>query len=302
MLGSMDFDSGVAASKCGKQHGENILVKYLEAFSKDMQSQFGAMEAGIYAVTSLLIVVGYHMMSDGIFSSIVTLASVLQLLGLVLTLVKVQKTKTFGILSMKSLQMYIPVYVLRLSCTLFNEGYLPVDVSGDWAYQTADCCCLAVVVFLLWKAQRDPTVQEEQWFPVGYLTVLCMVFALLCHPCHNLDSWSDVWWTSSVYLETFVMLPQLRIIAAQNKVESLTSHAIACTGVYRSLNFYFWFVAFGELFSDCCPSHMPAYFVVVALGISMIMLCDFLFYYMRALAAQGSLSNLTLPSFQFMEV
>ena len=28
----------------------------------------------------------------------------------------------FGSLSVKSLQMYVPVYTLRLMCTLFNEG------------------------------------------------------------------------------------------------------------------------------------------------------------------------------------
>lgn len=206
------------------QQGDNILNKYWNAFSKDASDQLGATEAAIYTVGALVIVVGYHIASDGIFSSIVTLASVIQFLGLVLTLVKVSKNGIqfflaqqvnftfficlvfvcqnhcrhnvkcvakigFGVVSITSLRMYIPVYILRLMCTLFNEGYLPVDTSGDWAYQTADVASLAVVIFLIWKADNDFNVIQEDYFPSFWCTVGCVLFATVCHPCHNMGQW-----------------------------------------------------------------------------------------------------------------
>lgn len=277
-----------------KTKNDSIVNKYWNAFSKDATDQMGAVEAAIYAVMALVIVVGYHMWSDGIFSSIVTLASVVQFLGLVLTLVKVSKNG-FGVLSITTLKMYVPVYVLRLSCTLFHEGYLPVDVSGDWAYQTADIASLAVVIFLIFKSKYDLNVAEEDYFPSHWTTIGCFLFACVCHPCHNMGQWSDVWWTAAVFLETFVMLPQLRLLAVRKSVEGVTSHSIACTGVHRALNFYFWIVCNDELVHGC-PSSIPMYFVVGALAMQTLLLCDFMFYYLKAVVHRASAGSIQLPS------
>ena len=53
---------------------------------------------------------------------------------------------------------------------------------------------------------------------------------------------SDVWWTASIFLETFVMLPQLRLMAVRKSVEGVTSHAIACTFLTLSLRNVFTFL------------------------------------------------------------
>lgn len=267
--------------------------KYANALAKDVVKQIGVLEGSAYLVCILFVCVGYHMFSDGIFSCIVTLASVIQLLGLVLTLLKVIKQRSFGMISTKSLQLYIPVYILRLSCTLFNEGYLPIDRSGDWAYQVADIASLGVVLVLLARAMNNPTVQEEQ-FPVAACLAGCFILACLIRPCHNLGTWSDVTWTTSVYLETFVMLPQLRLVAKKNNVESLTSHSIACTAIYRSLNFWFWFVCRKELIRSRCPSAIPSYFIVGALALQVLLLLDFVFYYAKAIVNN---CEMMLPTF-----
>lgn len=274
---------------------DDTVTKYLGALANDIANQFGVVEACAYAVCTLLLFVGYHMYSDGIFSSIVTLASVLQLLGLVLTMLQINKCRSFGIVSINSLQLYVPVYVLRLSCTLFNEGYLPIDSSGDWAYQGADIMSLCVVLFLLIRSLGDKTVVEEQYFPSVWIIIGCITLACFVAPCHNLGTWSDATWTASVYLETFVMLPQLRLVAKQMSVEGLTSHSIACTAIYRSLNFYFWFICRKELIRTRCPSAIPSYFVVGALAVQTFLLLDFMFYYLRAVVSQ---SSLTLPTFE----
>jgi len=295
------FGSSVSSvTKSYAQQGDNIIAKYFGAFSKDVTDQMGAAEAGVYAFIALVTLLGYHIASDGIFSSIVTLASVIQLLGLVLTLVKISKNGGFGCVSVKSLEMYVPVYVLRLMCTLFNEGYLPVDVSGDWAYQGSDIACLAVVVFLLWRRKHDSTVMDEEYFPTHWAMVACFLFATIFHPCHNMGSWSDVFWTASIFLETFVMLPQLRLIAVQKSVEGVTSHAIACTALYRGLNFYFWLVCREELVHGC-PSPIPMYFVVSALCIQTLLLCDFMFFYLKAVVSKAQSGGMSLPDFTTSE-
>jgi len=270
---------------------EHAPTRYIDALKKDIMQQVGLLESCAYLVAFLLIVVGYHICSDGIFSCIVTLASVVQLLGLVLCLMKVTQQGSFGCVSIKSLQLYVPVYVLRLSCTLFNEGYLPIDSSGDWAYQIADIASLIVVLILLAKSIDNPTVQEEK-FPMFWCLVGSAVLAILVHPCHNLGTWSDVTWTTSVYLETFVMIPQLALVGKSNSVESLTSHSITCTAVYRGLNFWFWFVCRRELMRIRCPTLLPSYFIVSALGVQVLLLIDFVYYYMKAIVNK---SDMILP-------
>jgi len=289
----------ISDSFSSKVHGvakiDDAIAKYIGAFAHDAMKQVGPLEACAYVCCSLLIFVGYHMASDGVFSSIVTLASVIQFLGLILTMMKINQLGGFGILSMKSLQLYVVVYVMRLVCTLFNEGYLPIDQSGDWAYQTADIFSLLVILFLLFKSRGNPTVREEKPFPMFWCILGCVVLAIFIHPCHNLGTWSDVSWTASVYLECFVMIPQLRLIATSNNVEALTSHSIACTFCYRALNFYFWLICRRELIRTRCPTHLPAYVVVGALAIQTILLLDFMFYYLRALVNR---TNMMLPTFE----
>lgn len=263
---------------------DKTITKYWNALKKDVVEEFGIVEAATYTVFALILVVGYHMFSDGIFSSIITFASVVQFLGMVLTVAKVEKEKHFGILSITTMQLYVPVYVFRLACTLFNEGYLPIDRSGDWAYQIADCLSLVCVVYLLLKSYKNTTVKEEKYFPAALITAACFVLACYIHPRHNLGTWADTFWTASLYVETFVMMPQLRLVAAEMSCDGLTSHSIACTSAYRTMNFYFWWVCRKELIRARTPCPIPSYFVVGALCIQTILLFDFMFYYLKAAA------------------
>ena len=65
------------------------LPMYARALVDDICRQCGVMEIYAYLICVLLIVVGYHIVSDGFFSCVVTLGSVVQLLGLVLNLLRV---------------------------------------------------------------------------------------------------------------------------------------------------------------------------------------------------------------------
>ena len=73
------------------QQGDNILNKYWKFFQR--HDQLGATEVAIYAVGALVIV-GYHIASDGIFSSIVTLV-VIQFYSLFLLWESLQERYSF---------------------------------------------------------------------------------------------------------------------------------------------------------------------------------------------------------------
>lgn len=281
-----------SGSKSMEIFGQNSIGKYVQMGVESFMRDFGIVEAACYSLFACALVLGYHMFSDGVFSSLITLASVIQFLGMVLTLIKVEKQKNFGILSITTLQLYVPIYVLRLGCTLFHEGYLPADSSGDWAYQGADCLSLACCCYLLFKSYKNPTVKAEAYFPSVIVMVACFALACVIFPRHNLGIWADTFWTASLYLETFVMLPQVRLIASEMNVESLTSHSILCTFIYRAINFYFWVVCRLELVRERDQDYLPGYFVVGALAIQTVLLCDFVYFYAKAAVASGNVNFL----------
>ena len=67
---------------------------------------------------------------------------------------KVKQQRSVAGISSKMLEMYVLVFVFRLSSTLIKQGYLPIDRSGDWVYQSADIASLMLVFQLLWKVHK----------------------------------------------------------------------------------------------------------------------------------------------------
>merc|ERR1719460_1128481 len=110
----------------------------------------------------------YNALSAG-FSSFLTLSAGLQCLGFVLLALKVQNQRAPTGLSGKMLAMYAVTFCFRLSSTLHLNGYLPVDQTGDWAYQAIEICSLALVAYLMRCAFVTHRTHQEQHdsFPVS---------------------------------------------------------------------------------------------------------------------------------------
>merc|ERR1719160_879033 len=90
-----------------------------------------------YFVFLMIVGVVLRQFSDRDFSTVLTLGSVVQCLGFFLLLQKVNMQRSVAGISSKMLEMYVLVFVFRLSSTLIKQGYLPIDRSGDYIYQSA---------------------------------------------------------------------------------------------------------------------------------------------------------------------
>merc|ERR1719326_140426 len=101
--------------------------------------------------------------SDRDFSAVMTLGSGIQCFGFYLLLHKVKVQNSVAGISSKTLQMYVLVLMFRLSATLFKNGYLPVDKSGDFVYQSADVASLLILLQLIYCVQKKnkETYQAE---------------------------------------------------------------------------------------------------------------------------------------------
>merc|ERR1719478_349420 len=72
-----------------------------------------------------------------------------QCLGMVLLGLQMISTGSASGISAKALSLDAIAVCCRLPSTLWLNGYLPIDASGDYIFQVIDICSLGILVWLL---------------------------------------------------------------------------------------------------------------------------------------------------------
>jgi len=236
-----------------------------------------------YFVFTLCAVIVYRLFTDGDFSSIYTLGMAVQTLAFYLLNAKVDMQKSVSGISAKTLQVYVLVFVFRLTSTMVKNGYLPVDQSGDWVFQTADILSLIMTVKLLrrmYTSHRATYQEEHDTFDVFRLVPPCIVLAMLVHGHLNSCPFFDTCWTAAMNLDTIAMLPQLWMLAKiGGEVDGMTSHFVVALGFSRFCAFTFWAYGYVDLYR---VSKVAGYQVLLAHGMQVFLSLDFVYYYLVA--------------------
>lgn len=246
-----------------------------------------------YSIAATTLVLVLWQISDLNFSVVCTIGSGLQCLAFALLSMKMRAAKSARGVSAKALQLYVVVYICRLTSTLNMEGYIPMDSTGDWVYQVADIVTLLLVLLIL---QRIYTTNcntysfEADTFQVLPMLVVAGLVAFACHGDLNRSLFYDLAWMMSVAVDTVAMVPQLWLLSKLGgKVDALTSHFVALLFLSRALTFFFWFYGYPELapidnsFNACGYAH-------VALHFGQLVLCaDFMYYYVKSTLKQEAM-------------
>lgn len=238
----------------------------------------------------------YNVLSAG-FSSFLTLSAGLQCLGFVLLAMKVQNQRSASGLSGKTLMMYAFTLCFRLSSTLWLNGYLPVDRTGDWAYQAIEICCLGLIAYLMrcvFVTHRASVKDQHDSFPLDLQNMVlgCFILAVIVHP--NLDRFTlfDILWTTGCYLETLSMLPQLWMLSKMHEVEAFTSHFVVLSFLARVCSLVFWYRGFAELKPAHGGFNFPGWGVMGAHVTQLLLSLDFVFLYIKSIHS----SKMVLPT------
>ncbi|CAL1171558.1 unnamed protein product [Cladocopium goreaui] len=107
-----------------------------EMTGKDQKNQPSLVLAAYMLFTFGSLIV-YHFVANGEFSSILTMAQMIQCLAFVLLVIKSCSQGSVAGISGKSLALEALAFVCRLSSTTWLNGYLPVDASGRRPLQFA---------------------------------------------------------------------------------------------------------------------------------------------------------------------
>jgi len=272
-----------------------ISVWHSSLFGRKFQKSLKGL--GYWCVFFSLVLTGYKFFSDGSFSAVLTLSSAFQCFAFAVLVIKVRTQQSVAGLSKRSLALYLTSLVFRLLSTLFYNGYLPVDRSGDWVYQMADTVSLLLIIVLVrWVSKKyvHSYQAEQDTLSLAIPVVVAAVLAVVVHPDLNNFFPADVSWTFALYLETFSMLPQLFMMTKiGGEVEALTSHYVASVAASKFFTFIFWLFSFKELAPRNGVNYAGWAVMIAYLG-QLLMFADFFYHYVLSIRRGKSL---IIPTF-----
>jgi len=235
----------------------------------------------------------WYLVADGAFSAILTMSVMLQCLGIVLLALQVMLSGSARGISMKALGLDALALCCRLSSTVWLNGYLPVDATGDYIFQSFDVLSLIILGWLLhqvWSVRWHTYEADADAFPIMHMICGAFVLAMLLHGNMNGRPIFDALWMAGLFVSTIAVLPQgWLIMHTGGRVEALTSHHIAAMAVSRALSGIFMWHAQGDI--TCAPwitgFNHAIWAILGAHLLHLILLGDFAYYYVKAVLAGG---------------
>lgn len=264
---------------------DNMTLRSIVTSSGKIASR-NAEEIILYVIFAVVTIICARMLSDLLFSALVTFSAAFTALGFALLLMQVQRRKGVLSISLRSLYLYGIALACRLYSTLQYNGYLPVDRSGDWLYQLIETAALVAVVVLVIQVKKIHTencVVGVDTCNAAVLLVACFLIAIAVHPRLNNSTIPDVLWTLALYVETVAMVPQLFLLTKLGgEVDSLQGHYIACMFMARLLMMRFWVTCYEELRPKGAEYNLPGLGVIGSQLLQVVLFADFMHLYVKS--------------------
>lgn len=242
----------------------------------------------------------YQSFNDLGLSTFTTLSVGIQCFAYTCLRLKISQQKSVAGISGKTLILQALSYGLRLCSTTWLKGYIPVDGTGDFLYQLLDVFALLMVlqiIYCVFKSHRNSYQAEHDIFSVHIIALCCFVLAALIHPDLNNRPVFDTLWTAALYIDVVAMMPQLGMLAKiGGEVEALTSHFVGATALSKFVSLIFWYHGYSELAPLDGSFNLAGWAIISAHVIQVLLLVDFLFYYVKACVKSGCHPRLNLSA------
>lgn len=240
-------------------------------------------------VASLII---YLCLSSKEFSFFLVLSAIFQMSSFLIILMQVHNYQNSSGISLNSMYCYLIIMITRLSSTLFYNGYLPSDTTGDWFYQFCELIslgCIGTIIFFIKRLYRETSDTELDYVDYKYLFLPSLIVAFLVHTSLNNNILTDIAWSCSMYLEAVAIYPQLYLFQTKGgQIESYTSHYVSLQGLSRLMSLIFWYYTYEELNEEMEDSYSlfhsyTGFFLIASQAIQLILMVDFYYYYIKSL-------------------
>jgi hypothetical protein len=269
--------------KTGKPSATKCLLD--KAFPTRVVAAYISFAMGAFAV--------YHHVAEQEFSSILTMAVIVQALAMVFLCLQVVSSGSAAGVSAQGLTLDGIAVGLRLSSTVWLNGYLPTDRTGDHVYQVMDLFSLTMILFLLYRIlveSRKTYQAADDSFSIGPMLLVCFVLAAVFHADMDDNPLFDTLWMSGLFAGVVAVLPQLSLIMRSGgRAEAMTCHYISAMGLSRVLSGIFMWEARMDI--TCKPwkegVQHGIIVILIAHAIHLLLLADFAYCYLRSLTQKG---------------
>jgi len=230
----------------------------------------------------------YHLVAERQASSVLTMSAIAQSLGVTLLCIQSLGSGRATGISAKSLLLDALAIAFRLSSTLWLDGYIPTDRSGDFHYQAFDVLSLLLLIFLLHRVlvvQHATYQADDDTLHVAPLVMLSVTLAVVLHGDMVDSIIFDSLWLAGLFTSVVAVLPQLWLITSTGGwAGALTSHYIAAMALSRFLSGCFMWLARNHI---VCKNFIAGfehtiYAIFFAHIVHIILLADFAFQYLRS--------------------
>ncbi|EDO07908.1 ER lumen protein retaining receptor family protein [Babesia bovis T2Bo] len=244
-------------------------------------------ESRIYAGFFLALIFLYMFFSDGNFSFLLTLSSLLSCLSFMVVTYCIESGKSCKGISLQTMFCYVVLLFSRLMAIVPYYGYLPADASGDFLYQSSEfvaCCFAAYIVYLCAVKYKNTYEKELDTMSAAYILIPSFVMAMILHPSLNRSKFGDTAWAFALYVETFCVLPQLIMFQASDRANTSTVHFTAAQSSAKILGFIFWISTYKELNArGNILTHYVGHCVIFTQFLQILIVADFFFHYMQCI-------------------
>jgi len=248
-----------------------------------------------YGACALTVWGVFEAVAERHFACVLTVSVMIQLFAFVLLAIQAASRKCLFI-APEMLVLCACGLCLRLSSTLWLNGYLPVDATGDFVFQATDVCSLFLVIWLLAVAYSEGSTakrreEDEAKLPmVPVVLGACIVTAFIMHGEMNNRPLFDATWLAGLLLDCVAVAPQLQLIAhSKGRVDAMTSHFMAAMALSRVCALVFFWEAWHDI--TCVPYvegvNHTMWTILVAHLVHFALIAKFGYYYVKAALTHG---------------
>jgi len=248
----------------------------------------------------------YETIAERHFASILTVSVIVQLLAMVFLALQVMTQKSAIGISTRMLTLYAAGIAFKLSSTMWLNGYLPVDATGDFVFQATDVCSLLIVLWILYTAKtetRARSAEDKDDLSVVPVVIVSLFVAALMHGDMNARPLFDTLWMTGLLVDNLAVAPQLWLITRSGgRIEGMTGHHMAAMALSRVCSLAFFWEAWHDI--TCAPYvegfNQAIWTIVLTHVAHLILIADFVFFYAKAALRNGLGSTVELQAWHDM--
>jgi hypothetical protein len=247
----------------------------------------------VYSLFLLCIAIFYAIMCDGMTAwedFIGYNSCVLEAYGLISVFRKIQRHRSVLGISGNSLIMFLVSYGLRQCEALVMSSRYRLTKRAV-VLECLQFASIPLVISLVWavfKTYRESYQESLDKLKVKYLIPGCVALALVLTPRFKQGEMYSYCWTISFYVDVLALLPQVVMMhyTPGKKIALPIADFVAATSVSRIVDLWFWYLRF-----DLGPQgwwgnfNYSGWIIVTFHIISLFLVADFMYYYMRARCA-----------------